>query len=117
MLLKFKYKTLLKKFVNDFEKHELKNRKTAAALVRKRIKAKALKIKKTGTLAKGVYAFHNEDSSYIGIHAPAYHNYLVEFGHRDSSTGKFIQGTPIVYPTFEESTSEIIDIMNKPMDY
>lgn len=110
----------IKKFISDFEKHERKNVSLAANRVKNRIKKKALKIKKTGNLAKGVYkemkrytAFGNP-VAFVGTRAPAYHNYLVEYGHY-ARNGKKVEANPIVYPAFAESAAEVEDILSRPL--
>lgn len=103
-----------------------KQRKLAARHVREKIKSKALAIKVTGNLAKGVYDKHTKNSSFVGIKAP--HAFLVEFGSWKSSPrmtkgkGKYrkkirsvgtMPANPIVYPTFAEEEKEVERILSE----
>jgi hypothetical protein len=90
-----------------------KNRAEAAKHVKKAIKRKALAVKITGNLAKGVYMKNDRTASFVGLRAPAFHNFLLEFGHR--TKGKFVPPHPIVYPTFEEEAPAVRRIMEQPL--
>lgn len=107
-----KYMSEINNFIKDFEKQERIYRLKAASHLRAVIKKKANAIKKTGNLALGVYSKNNKEASFIGIHAPAYHAYLVEFGktNRDGSRSK---PNPIVYGTFAEEAQVVESIMSQ----
>lgn len=104
----------IKRFISDFEKHSRRVRIKAANHIKRKIKRKANKMKKSGNLEAGVYSLHQEDASFVGLRAPAHHAYLIEFGHvaRD---GSFVMPYPIVYPTFHEEDGEVERIMSEPV--
>jgi len=119
-----------------------KQRKAAAAHIYKKIKAKARERKITGNLERGAYQHHKGSSSFVGFHMPAFHAWLLEFGHyagkssrwdegqpgRELTSGasgkkrwhakrrerKWVAPTPILYPTFAEEAGEVERIMAEP---
>ena len=93
--------TLMRKVEKEILAEDLRARKEACKVVHNAIKAKAKAIKVTGNLAKGVYTKHLKYKSYVGIHAPGFQNYLLEFGTRK------MKKRPIVYPTFDECSEEV----------
>lgn len=100
--------SLMRKVIKDIEGGFRKNRIKAAAHIRKKIREKAIKIKVTGNLAKGVYADNkNEAVSHVGIRAPGFQNYLLEFGTVKMSPH------PIVYPTFNEEADAVERILSE----
>lgn len=111
----FGYLSEIDKWLDGFNKYEVKNRNAAARHVKKIIKKKALAMKKTGNLAEGVYHYYLGYNAHVGIHYPAYHAYLIEFGHR-ARDGSMVRPHPIVYPSFEESKLEVENIFSRPFD-
>lgn len=104
----FKYESLIKPVLKEIETGARKQRVKAANYVKGKIKKKALAMKVTGNLAKGVYAMHGKISSFVGTRAPAFHAYLLEFG-----TAK-MRPHPVVYPTFTEEENEVNKILSEP---
>jgi hypothetical protein len=88
-----------------------KLRKDAAEHVKQKIYDKAMAIKVTGNLAAGVYAKHGDNASFVGIRRPAFHQYLVEFGHYIANSMKFVPGNPIIRTTFDEESQAVQQIM------
>lgn len=110
----FQYQSEISKFISDFNKHEKKNIRTAANLIKKHIKKKAEAMKKTGNLKEGVYVKHMKTgASFVGVRRPAYHAYLLEFGH-DARDGSFVEPHPVVYPTFIEQSGAVQKIIERP---
>lgn len=72
---------LLRDLSKEIDKELTINRKNAAHVIRNEIRKKALAIRKSGNLARGVYEKHDESVSFVGIHAPGFQNFLLEFGH------------------------------------
>lgn len=107
-----KVDSLLDQVGKDIARHERRLRRTAALHIKKKIRAKAQAMKVTGNLKKGVYHRHTEDASFVGTRSPAFHNYLIEFGHY-AVNGKWVPAHPIVYPTFEEESQTAIGIMSE----
>ena len=110
-MIKVRFESHIDKFIKDFDRYELKNRRKAARHVKNKIKRKALAMKKTGNLAKGVYMKNTKGGSYIGIRKPAHHAYLIEFGHLGPD-GNHVPAHPIVYPTFAEEAQTVESIMS-----
>jgi len=133
--------SLLRDVSKEIIAGEKKQRSAAAAHIKKKIKEKASKIKKTGNLARGVYSKNDENVSFIGIHAPGFQNFLIEFGHYagkatkkgerkltvlssgkkrwtvekvPSEGRKWVPPHPIVYPTFSEEADAVRKIMSEP---
>jgi hypothetical protein len=73
--------TLLRDLSKKIDGELTKQRIQAAKHIRNKIYAKAKAVKVTGNLAKGVYMKHKKNASFVGIHAPGFQNYLLEFGH------------------------------------
>jgi len=98
---------------------ELRNRRKASSYLKEKIKQKALDMKDTGNLAKGVYKLDAATRSYVGSSAP--HSYLVEFGtvERMHKSGKSVGVSPprpFVYSAFAEEEGAIAAIMSEPWD-
>jgi hypothetical protein len=72
---------LLRDISKEIERETTINRKNAAHVIRNDIRKEALAVKKTGNLARGVYEKHDKTVSFVGIHAPGFQNFLIEFGH------------------------------------
>lgn len=111
------FESMLNKVGKDIARFERKQRITAANHIRSVIKSKAAAMRRTGNLERGVYSKHNEDVSFVGIHSPAYHAYLIEFGHEQRKTRNgpsigHVPAYPIVYPTFSEEADTAISIMS-----
>jgi len=115
----FKYDgSLLRKIEKEIVAGEKKQRTKSAKLIKEKIKEKALAMKVTGNLARGVYMINGKNKSFVGIKAPGFHNYLIEFGHfagkkENGKDRKFVPAHPIVYPTFEEQADAVKKIMSE----
>lgn len=100
--------SLMKSVCKEIESGMRKNRIKAARHIKNKIKKKATDIKVTGNLARGVYMSNGKGNvSFVGIHAPGFQNYLLEFG-----TSK-MKPHPIVYPTFEEEANAVEAILSE----
>lgn len=108
----FKYKSNIKKFIGDINRWELRNRRDAGAVVRKEIKKKAKMMSHSGNLAKGVYQYDTPEYTHVGLRRPAYHAYLIEFGHL-ARDGSKVKAYPIVYPTFAEKAEQVGAILSR----
>jgi hypothetical protein len=117
IMIEVKFESMLKQAGVEIEKFERKQRIAAANHIKSKIKEKAHAMRITGNLEQGVYARHEKDASFVGMRSPAFHNYLIEFGHfsgkEGSSDRKFVPAHPIVYPTFDEEASAAIAIMSE----
>jgi hypothetical protein len=115
---KFEHKSWLKDFQDALDNNKNSMLKRSARLIRRKVRAKAKKMKVTGNLAKGVYIWHNKDKSIyaVGIHKPAFHAYLVEFGHK-ARNGKRVPAYPIVYSTYRENAKRVGALMTKPLNW
>jgi hypothetical protein len=112
-----KFESEINKFIKDLSRHERKQRKKGAAVIRNEIKRRARAVKIKGNLEKGVYQSNTENASFVGTHAPGYQNFLVEFGHfigkKGSTDRKWVKPHPIVYPSFEAKAAECERIMSE----
>lgn len=71
----------------------------------------------TGDLKKGVYTYNGKNASFAGTHEPAYHAFLLEFGHfagKKNSNRKWVEPRPFVYNTFAECENEVLQILAEP---
>lgn len=110
----FQYESEINKFIKDFDRHEKKNVRAAATMIKRYIRQKATAMKKTGNLKEGVYAYHTKTgASFVGLQRPAYHAYLLEFGHKDRK-GDDVKPHPVVYSTFKEHTDDVRRILERP---
>lgn len=112
-----KFESMLKEAGVEIERFERKQRIAGAMVVKKEIKKRAHAVRITGNLEAGVYHHNTPHTTFVGIRAPGFHNYLVEFGHftKAPKTGKqiWVEGHPIVYPSFEDKVNEVISEMSK----
>lgn len=134
----FKYdNSLMRKIEKEIRAGARRQREEAAEHLKDKIKKKALAMKKSGNLAKGVYTHSLNNSSMVGIRAPGFHNFLIEFGHfagsakttvqrvlmrgksgkrrwhkiKGEEKRKFVAARPIVYPTFDEEANTVANIL------
>lgn len=118
--MEVRFESSIDKIAKEISKFERRQRQKAALHIKAAIKRKAHEMRITGNLEKGVYHRHTENASFVGIRAPAYHNYLIEYGHAIRKTrggpevGR-VPAHPIVYPTFEAEADAAIAIMSEPV--
>jgi hypothetical protein len=116
-MARVKFESTLKEVGIEIERFERKQRIAGAMIVKQEIKKRAHAIRITGNLEKGAYHHNTPNTTFVGIRNPGYHNYLVEFGHyqgkKEVKDRKWVEGHPIVYPSFEDKANEVIAEMSK----
>lgn len=118
--MQIKFESELLKIGAKIDRYAKRQREKAAEHIEFSIREKANAVKIRGNLAAGVYHKHMKNTSFVGIHAPGYQNYLVEMGHhirktRSGPSFGFVPAHPIVYPSFTECADRAIQIMSEPM--
>lgn len=126
----FKLDSFIDEIEKDLAKAEKDALKKAGNFLKRRVRAK-IKTKNLvdeGDLLKGVSSTNMEHATLVGMAAPAYHALLVEFGHivtlpeghsekaRTTKQGpalKVVPPNPFFLPAFEESLTEIQNILSE----
>lgn len=114
-----RFESEIKKFISDLSKYEKKQRIRGARVILNDIKKRARAVKIKGNLLKGAYIANAPTASFVGIRAPGYQNFLVEYGHFTGKPGtrdrKWVKPHPVVYPAFEAKAKECENIMSRPL--
>jgi hypothetical protein len=122
--------TLLRKMEHEIKEGEKRNRTKAAKFLLKKIKDKISDVwvvgkhsgpgeppgKITGNLIKGLYTYSMKTVSFVGLHAPAFHNYLLEFGHfaGKGANRVWVAARPYFYNTLIENAEEVKKMLSEP---
>ena len=114
-----KFNSYIKEINKELEKVERRQRGKAVKLLKKKLKQKATeRFGSDSDITKGIGHISDKYESRVGVGPKAYAAHLIEFG-TDSrftkggrSTGH-IQAKPFVFPTFEENTQAVINIMQE----
>ena len=119
-----KFNSYIKEINKELEKVERRQRGKAVKLLKNKLKQKATERFGSGSnITKGIGHISDKYESRVGVGPKAYHAHLIEFGTDTRFTTKgigsgekgtgHIQAEPFVFPTFEENTQAVINIMQE----
>lgn len=119
------FESYLQDVIKEIDKINTKNRKKAAAHVKKALRKKvAERFGISGNLYKGVDRYNGKESSFVGFMSPAQHAHLIEFGTDERfiknyhgkqgvvvSSGRMPK-RPLLQPVFDEEAEAVKRIMS-----
>lgn len=123
-MFKLDFKSNLKQIEKDMAAAEKRQRAKAARYLDDKLKEEATqRFGSSSEITKGVAHRNDKYSSRVGVGPDAYAAHLIEFGTDKRFTTKgigsgekgtgFIAAKPFVFPTFDENSQQVINIMQE----
>jgi len=126
----FIFKDFTKEVFADLTKSQNKLLGKASGVVKRQVKTniKAKGLVKTGNLLKGVKDDKYNGMVLVGMAAPAYHAFIIEYGHMvvlpvgyspkergddEKPALEVVPGNPYFLPAFQSKVSQVINILSE----